>query len=72
MGLSLVDEARNAWKLWSVQIPVISGGLVGTYYEVLTPAQQAIIPDWVVHILVIVAFFSGALSRVVKQTPPNP
>lgn len=72
MKLELIDDARKAWKLISVQA---MGGAVAVQgaWAALGDDLKSSIPHWMVTTLTLGLLFVGIGGRMVKQpTPPCP
>lgn len=80
--MQLIEDARNAWKLFSVQIAALWAMLFGliaadpslflTVYNSLPPELREFLPPWV-RWLVVFSAMTGSVyaARVIKQTPKD-
>lgn len=65
---TLVDNARSAWRWFSVQAMVLAGAIQGAW--VFTPEDmRTSIPPEVVQVATIVLLVLGVAGRLVDQTP---
>lgn len=68
---TLVDNARSAWRWFSVQAMVLAGAIQGAW--VFIPEDMRIsIPPGIVQWTTIVLLVLGVVGRLVDQTPKGP
>lgn len=65
MAISLIPQARQATKMWSVRLAAIAAGL-GALEPVL-PTLSGIVPDGVLGTLSVLSAAGAAVARVIKQ-----
>ena len=66
MSLELVDDAKGAWRWFSVQIPAINLAFLGTWSALPEKFQDALPLPWVLGIAVALILL-GIAGRLVKQ-----
>lgn len=75
--MKLVDEWRNAWRWWSVQLNVLGSALLSALLAFPDIAQQiwlglpdemkALLPHNVAFYVPLLLLFGGNLARIFKQ-----
>lgn len=81
MKFKLIEDARSAWRLWSLKFAAIGAAIMSVfafwpdsalYLWAMMPREvRALIPEQIVSIIALVVFGLSALSRIVKQKPRN-
>ena len=64
--LTLVDNAKNAWRWFSVQSMVLAVAIQGSWMF-LSDEQKATLPTNFVQYLTLVLLALGLIGRLVKQ-----
>jgi hypothetical protein len=64
--MKLVDDAKSAWKWFSVQAMILAGALQ-LAWETLPPEWKASIPDSYVRWGTLAVLAIGVFGRLVKQ-----
>jgi hypothetical protein len=67
--LQIVDDAKNAWKWFSVNIPALNLAFLGTW-AVLPETFQNAIPEPVVLGISAALIVAGMVGRLVQQSKP--
>jgi len=68
--MKLVDDAKQAWRWFSVQAMVLAGAIQGAW--VFIPEDmKASIPPTVVQWVTIVLLVFGVAGRIVDQKPED-
>ena len=68
---TLVDNARSAWRWFSVQAMVLAGAIQGAWMFI-PEDMKASIPAGIVQGATIALLVLGVAGRVVDQTPKEP
>ena len=66
MRLRPVENARSAWRWFSVQFAAL-GVAVEIAWRYLTPEQVLGIPDWAQSTITVVIFLGVLLGRLIDQ-----
>lgn len=61
-----VPEARNWWRMFSVQAMMLAGALQGAWAFIPSEMQETIPEDWL-RVLTIVLLVLGVVGRLVYQ-----
>jgi hypothetical protein len=64
--MKLIDEAKHAWRMFSVQAMTAAGAIQGAY-AYLTPEQKAAIGHTTVAGVTIGLLVLGIVGRLVRQ-----
>jgi hypothetical protein len=64
--MKLVDNARNAWRWFSVQSMAVAGAIQGTWLA-LPPDLKSRVPADLVDMLTLAVLALGIVGRVVDQ-----
>lgn len=75
--MKLIDDWKQAWKLWSVQLGTVGvalqtafltwGELPLTMWNMLPDALQSLVPERFAFLLPVVFFAAGGIARLIKQ-----
>ena len=68
--MKLVDDAKHAWKWFSVNIPALNAAFLGTWALLPPKFQEALSPPWVIGISVFL-ITAGIFGRLIQQTPKD-
>lgn len=71
MKFQLIDDARGAWKLLSVNAMAIGTVLEGAWISV-PDDLKAFVPQWLPHVLAMSIFVLGIAGRMIKQPVRTP
>jgi protein-S-isoprenylcysteine O-methyltransferase Ste14 len=66
--MKLVEDAKNAWKWFSVQIPVVNIALIGTWSTLPSKFQDSI-PLKYILIAAVALIVLGVAGRLIDQKP---
>ncbi len=66
--MKLVDNAKDAWKWFSMQAMTLAGALQGAWIAVPGDLKDNV-PANMVHIITLGLVVAGIVGRLVKQTP---
>lgn len=66
--MKLIDDAKHAWRWFSVQAMVIAGALQGAWLFI-PPEMQASIPRNIVQGVTLALLVFGVAGRLVQQKP---
>lgn len=69
-SLRLVDDAKHAWRWFSVQAMAITA-LFMTVWGSMPDDLKAAIPQWVVALVAVAVLILGIAGRLVQQGKPN-
>jgi len=69
--MKLVDNAKDWWKMISMQAQGINLALLGSW-QILPPKFQEILPINALLIIAVVLLVLGMVGRLVKQSNVNP
>ena len=72
--MKLVDEARQFYKLYSVQAMSAATFVMATW-ATISDDQKLLFPDWVHHAVhwgTVAVLVVGIFTRLVDQTPKDP
>ena len=64
--MKLIDNARNAWRMFSVQAMTVAGAIQGAWLAIPASLQDQI-PGDIVKGVTIALLVLGVLGRLVKQ-----
>ena len=64
--MRLVDDARRAWRWFSVQAFVLAGAIQLTWAELPADLKATIPPDWVMYTTAAICAL-GVVGRLVAQ-----
>jgi len=64
--MRLVENARQAWRWFSVQAFVLAGAIQTTWMSLHADLQRTVPPDWVMAATVALCVL-GVMGRLVKQ-----
>lgn len=67
---SMVDNARSAWRWFSVQSMVLAGAIQGAWLFIPEDMKSSI-PPGVVQGVTIVLLVLGVAGRLIDQTPKD-
>jgi len=67
---TLVENARSAWRWFSVQAMVLAGAIQGAWMFI-PDDMKASIPVWIVQGTTIALLVLGVAGRVVDQSPKD-
>lgn len=68
--MTFVENAKNAWRWFSVQAMVLAGALQGAWMYV-PDDLRASIPPGLVQGITIALLAAGVAGRLVQQTPKD-
>ena len=69
--MKLVDNAKNAWRWFSVQAMVLAGAIQGAWVFVPEDMRTSLPPS-AVQAITAVLLGMGVAGRLVKQKEPTP
>lgn len=64
--MKLVDNARNWYKMFSIQAQIVAGGILGSW-SMIPESLRANIPQNVVIGVAITLLVLGVIGRLIKQ-----
>lgn len=64
--MKLIDNARNAWRMFSVQAMALAGAIQAAWIAI-PPALQQQVPDNIVKGVTLALLALGVAGRLVKQ-----
>jgi hypothetical protein len=67
----IVDNARSAWRWFSVQAMVLAGAIQGAW-AFIPEDMKASIPPGIVQGITIALLVAGVAGRLVDQSPKEP
>lgn len=68
--MKLVDDAKQAWRWFSVQMPAINTAFLLTWANLPERFQSALPVPWVIAIAVALLVL-GVVGRLIDQTPKD-
>ena len=66
--MRLIDDAKRAWRLFSVQAMSVAAAVQLTWATISDDLKQGI-PHWIPTTLTVTLLFLGIGGRLVKQPP---
>jgi hypothetical protein len=69
--MKLIDEWKQAWRMFSVQAMAAGVALQGAYVAMPDTFQQLIPHEWM-HYISIALLVLGLFGRLVQQSPKDP
>lgn len=68
--MRLVDDAKEAWKWFSVQAMALACALQGTWAFIPDDLKQNI-PHWLISAITITLLVAGVAGRLIRQDKRN-
>lgn len=68
--MKLVDNAKNWYKMFSIQAQIVAGGILGSW-SVIPESLKESIPQNVVIGVAVLLLVLGVIGRLIKQDSVN-